>query len=218
VDLVVCGSRYFALYGGRTHSPNNPFHSPYQTAHRMNLDPQLLQAAHKGDRKAQYALYRVCFPVLMAVCVRYRRDEQDAVAALNMGFLKIINNLDRYRRDEVPFEAWIRRIMINTAIDEFRREKKWRELTVFSDDLERAHPEEPIEWGEAEKRIDAQHIEALMRRLPPMTQQVFNLFALDGFSHKEISTMLGMSEGTSKWHVNAARQKLQLWIVEYSSE
>ena len=183
----------------------------------MNLDPQLLQAAHKGDRKAQYALYRVCFPVLMAVCMRYRRDEQDAASALNMGFLKIINNLDRYRREEVPFEAWIRRIMINTAIDEFRREKKWRELTVFTDELERTHPEEPIEWGEAEKRIDVQHLEALMRRLPPMTQQVFNLFALDGFSHKEISDMLGMSEGTSKWHVNAARQKLQRWIAEYSS-
>lgn len=183
----------------------------------MNLDPQLLQAAHTGDRKAQYALYRVCFPVLMAVCVRYRRDEQDAVSALNMGFLKILNNLHSYRRDEVPFEAWIRRIMINTAIDEFRREKKWRELTVFADDLERSYPEEPIEWGEAEKRIDVQHLESLMRRLPPMTQQVFNLFALDGFSHKEISEMLGMSEGTSKWHVNAARQKLQLWIAEYAS-
>jgi RNA polymerase sigma factor (sigma-70 family) len=183
----------------------------------MNLDPQLLQAAHKGDRKAQYALYRVCFPVLMAVCVRYRRDEQDAVSAMNMGFLKIINNLDRYRRDEVPFEAWIRRIMINTAIDEFRREKKWRELTVFTDDFEKTYPQEPIEWGEAEKRIDVQHLEALMRRLPPMTQQVFNLFALDGFSHKEISEMLGMSEGTSKWHVNAARHKLQAWIAEFSS-
>jgi RNA polymerase sigma factor (sigma-70 family) len=182
--------------------------------HRMNIDPQLLQAAHKGDRKAQYALYRVCFPVLMAVCMRYRRGEQDAVSALNIGFLKIINHLDQYRRDEVPFEAWIRRIMINTAIDEFRREKKWRELTVFADDLERAYPEEPIEWGDAEKRIDVQHLEALMRRLPPMTQQVFNLFALDGFSHKEISEMLGMSEGTSKWHVNAARQKLQVWIAE----
>ena len=117
----------------------------------MNIDPQLLQAAHQGDRKAQYALYRVCFPVLMAVCMRYRRDEQEAVSALNSGFLKIINHLDRYRRDEVRFEAWIRRIMINTAIDEFRREKKWRELTVFSDTIEREYPDEPLDWNEAEQ-------------------------------------------------------------------
>ncbi|MCB0526792.1 MAG: RNA polymerase sigma factor [Saprospiraceae bacterium] len=175
----------------------------------MNLDPQLLDAAHKGDRKAQYALYRSCFPVLMAVCMRYRRDEQDAVAALNLGFLKIINNIPSYRRDKVPFEAWIRRIMINTAIDEFRKEKKWRELTVFADDLEKAYPEEPIVWTEPEKRLDIQQLEAMVQRLPPITQQVFNLFALDGFSHKEISKMLGMSEGTSKWHVNSARNKLK---------
>jgi len=177
----------------------------------MNVDPQLLQAARQGDRKAQYALYRVCFPVLMAVCMRYRRDEQEAVAALNSGFLKIIQNLDRYRRDEVPFEAWIRRIMINTAIDEFRREKKWRELTVFSEAVEREY-DEIIDWNEAEQRLNVQHLESLLQRLPPVTQQVFNLFALDGFSHRDISYMLCMCEVTSKCHVNHARQKLQMWI------
>ncbi len=178
----------------------------------MNLDPQLLQAAHKGDRKAQYALYRSCFPVLMAVCMRYKRDQQEAASAVNNGFLKIIQNLDRYKRDEVPFQAWIRRIMINTVIDEFRREKKWRDLTVFADEMERAYPHEPIDWNEAEQRLDVQHLEALLRRLPPVTQKVFNLFALDGFSHKEISEMLDMSEGTSKWHVSFARSQLQTWV------
>ena len=183
----------------------------------MNIDPLLLQAAHRGDNKAQYALYRLCFPVLMAVCMRYRRDEQEAVSALNNGFLKILQHLDRYRRDEVPFEAWIRRIMINTAIDEFRREKKWRELTVFTETVEREYPDEPVDWNEAEQRLNVQHLESLLRRLPPMTQQVFNLFALDGFSHREIGEMLDMSEGTSKWHVNHARKQLQNWIrTEYN--
>lgn len=144
--------------------------------------------------------------------MRYRRDQQDAVSALNNGFLKIIQNLDRYRRDEVPFEAWIRRIMINTVIDEFRREKKWRDLTVFAENIERAYPDEPIDWNEADQRLDVQYLESLLRRLPPMTQKVFNLFAIDGFSHNEISEMLGMSEGTSKWHVNQARSQLQSWI------
>lgn len=178
----------------------------------MNLDPHMLQAAHRGDRKAQYALYRVCFPVLMAVCVRYKRDEQEAAAAVNTGFLKIIRNLDRYRREEVPFEAWIRRIMINTVIDEFRQEKKWRELTVFTESIEKEHPKEPIAWNEAEQRLDLQHLENMLRRLPRVTQQVFNLFALDGFTHREIGEMLQISEGTSKWHVNHARTQLQNWI------
>jgi RNA polymerase sigma-70 factor (ECF subfamily) len=172
----------------------------------------MLQAAHLGDRKAQYALYRVCFPVLMAVCSRYRRDEQEAATALNNGFLKIINHLDRFQAGEAPFEAWIRRIMINTVIDEFRREKKWRELTVFTDTIEQEYPDEPLSMNEAEQRINVQHLESLLRRLPPVTQHVFNLFALDGFSHREISELLGMSEGTSKWHVNHARTKLQSWI------
>jgi RNA polymerase sigma factor (sigma-70 family) len=187
-----------------SNSPNHPFF--------MNLDPQMLQAAQKGDRKAQYALYRVCFPVLMAVCVRYKRDEQEAAAAVNNGFMKILQNLDRYRREEVPFEAWIRRIMINTVIDEFRREKKWRELTVFTDTIEKEHPKEPISWNEAEQRLDVQHLEDMLRRLPRVTQQVFNLFALDGFTHREIGEMLAISEGTSKWHVNHARTQLQNWI------
>jgi len=178
----------------------------------VNLDPQLLQAAHKGDRKAQYALYRACFPVLMAVGMRYKRDKQDAVAAVNTGFLKIIQHLDRYKGDEVPFEAWIRRVMINTVIDEFRKEKKWRELTVFTEDIERVYPAEPIDWNEADLRLDAQYLESLLQKLPPMTQKVFNLFALDGFSHPEISALLGMSEGTSKWHVSRARAQLQGWI------
>lgn len=178
----------------------------------MNLDPHMLQAAHRGDRKAQYALYRVCFPVLMAVCVRYKRDEQEAASAVNTGFLKIIRNLDRYRRDEVPFEAWIRRIMINTVIDEFRQEKKWRELTIFTESIEKEHPTEPISWNEAEQRLDLQHLENMLRRLPRVTQQVFNLFALDGFTHREIGEMLDISEGTSKWHVNHARTQLQNWI------
>ena len=102
--------------------------------------------------------------------------------------------------------------MINAVIDEYRKEKKWRELTVFAEDIERSYPSEPIDWNEADQRLDVQHLEALLQRLPPMTQKVFNLFALDGFSHHEISELLGMSEGTSKWHVSSARAQLQSWI------
>ncbi|MBL7803483.1 MAG: RNA polymerase sigma factor [Saprospiraceae bacterium] len=177
----------------------------------MNVTADLLLAAQQGERKAQYDLYRLCFPVLMAVCMRYKRDEQEAVASLNGGYLKILNNLGRYHA-EVPFEAWIRRIMINTLIDEFRRDKKWRDQTIYSDKLERERDEEPVDWNEADKRFDYQQLENLLHRLPPVTGQVFNLFALDGFSHAEISAALGMSEGTSKWHVNSARKQLQNWI------
>ena len=180
----------------------------------MTVDPLLLQAAHRGDRKAQHALYRDCFPVLMAVCARYRRDEQDAAAAVNSGFLKIIQNLDRYD-PAAPFVAWIRRIMINVLIDEFRKEKKWRSHTVFSEETQPETPDASF-WNEAEQRLQVAYLESLLRRLPPMTQKVFNLFAIDGFSHQEISASLHISEGTSKWHVHQARSRLQLWLADYA--
>ena len=181
----------------------------------MTVDPLLLQAAHRGDRKAQYALYRDCFPVLMAVCARYRRDEQDAAAAVNNGFLKIIQNLDRYD-PAAPFVAWIRRIMINVVIDEFRREKKWRTNVVFPDDTQPESAPTTFEGNEAEQRLQVEYLENLLRRLPPMTQKVFNLFAIDGFSHQEIAELLDMSEGTSKWHVHQARSRLQVWLADYA--
>lgn len=178
----------------------------------MTVTSELLSAARQGDRKAQYQLYRQCYPVLMSVCLRYRRDSDEAASALNEGFLKILQNLHRYD-PEAPFEAWIRRIQINLLIDLFRREAKWRENIVLSDQMERegALGAEP-DWNEADRRFDLEQLENLLQRLPTVSRQVFNLFALDGFSHAEISQMLGMSEGTSKWHVSFARSQLRSWI------
>ena len=178
---------------------------------RMTITPELLHAAREGDRKAQFQLSRHCYPVLLAVCYRYRREESEAVAALNDGFLKILQNLHRYSPD-APFEAWIRRIQINTLIDLFRREAKWRETMLLSEKLEQASDEGAVDWNEADRRFDREHLEGLIHRLPPVSRQVFNLFTLDGFSHAEIGAMLDISEGTSKWHVSFARNQLRSWI------
>lgn len=181
----------------------------------MTIAPDILEGACKGDRKAQYLLYKQCFPVLMSVCHRYKYGEQDAVSALNQAFLKIIQNLDRMPAD-APFEAWIRRIQINVIIDEFRKNKKWNAQVTHTEDMAAPAIQSQIDpqWNEADLRLDAGYIERLMLRLPPVTRQVFNMFALDGFSHQEIGNMLGISDGTSKWHVNAARNQLKTWLAE----
>ncbi len=179
----------------------------------MEVSSQLLKNAQRGDRKSQYELYQLCFPALMGISLRYKNNRQDAVSAVNSGFLKIIQKLDRFR-PEMPFEGWMKRVMVNTLIDEYRSERRWREVTHFSDNLEQHLPDEPHDWNEADLRFNAEQLEALLRRLPPTTQQVFNLFALDGFSHAEIGAMLHISEGTSKWHVSAARKQLQAWLHE----
>ena len=178
---------------------------------RMAISKELLIKAGKGDDRAQYELYRAVFPLLISVCSRYHKDEQSAVAALNVGFLKILHKYDTIRED-VPIEAWMRRIMINTLIDEFRKNKTYREQTVLVDEIHENGIGDRIDWNEAEQRFNIQQLEGMIRRLPPVTMQVFDLFAIDGYTHHEIGELLGMSDGTSKWHVNAARKKLKDWI------
>jgi RNA polymerase sigma factor (sigma-70 family) len=177
----------------------------------VQVTKALLQAASRGERKAQHTLYRLCFPVLMSVCVRYQKDRQEALAALNLGFLKVLNKLDSYT-EEAPFEAWIKRIMINTMIDSFRREKNWRTLVIYPEQIEPDVKHHVDSWNHAEQGHDLEYLELLIQQLPPITRQVFNLFAIDGYSHREIAELLDMSDGTSKWHVSQARKQLQEWL------
>lgn len=177
------------------------------------IDTQLLKACKRKDRMAQHQLYKRCFGFLMSVCVRYKDDRDEARAILNMGFLKILTNLDKYK-SSVPFEAWSRRIMINTIIDEFRKNRKERETIEYSNFEQVEEYNTHIDFNTADRQFDAEELEMMIKTLPEMSQKVFNMFAIDGYSHKEISNMLGMSTGTSKWHVSSARKALKLMIKE----
>lgn len=174
----------------------------------MNINPQIIKGCKKQDRKAQSELYRLCFNVLMGVCIRYMRNEPDAVSVLNLGFLKILNNLDKHKPN-VPFDAWIRRIMINTIIDEFRKSKKHREHMEYTDFEKGAYHEHFVDVNAADSKFDAEALEELIQQLPPVSRKVFNLYAIDGYTHKEIGKMLNISDGTSKWHLSFARKKLR---------
>lgn len=172
------------------------------------VNQQLLKDAAKGDRRAQFQLYKRCFNVLMSVCMRYRRSEDEAVAMVNEGFLKIVNNLGKFAPD-TPFEAWIRRIMINTLIDDFRKNRKVNELIENHDFTDHNNHQELVDFNTADLHFNASELEAMIRSLPPVSGKVFNLFAIDGYGHLEIAKLLGISEGTSKWHVSFARQRLR---------
>ena len=175
----------------------------------MTIPTEVLNACRRGDRKAQYELYRAVFPVLMGICIRYKRDRDEAASTLNQGFLKICTQLEKWRAEEVPFEAWARRIMINTVIDEFRRSKNERELMQSIDPTDLPRTEKASTANEAENWFSAEYILQMIRKLPPVSQRVFNLFVHDGYSHDEIGQLLGITEGTSKWHLNAARTRLK---------
>lgn len=165
----------------------------------------LIARCIRAEAKAQYELYRVLYAPLMGICSRYERNKQDAVARLNDGFLKILTNLPE-RRPEVPFEPWARRIMINTVIDEFRKDRKRKAMENLDAPLDSGTL---LEVNDFLRHMEADAFAELLRQVPDMSRKVFNLFAIDGYAHAEIAEELGISEGTSKWHVAHARQVLQ---------
>ena len=179
----------------------------------MNVDTELIKSCLKRDKKAQFLLYKKCYGFLMGICLRYYNNQDDAKAALNSGFLKVLIKLDKYK-PEIPFGLWIRRIMINTIIDEFRKNKNLTATMEYRDvgDHEMV---DNMDYNEVDKKITAEQLESFIHQLPKVTAQVFNLYAIDGYNHKEIGNMMGMSDGTSKWHVSSARQKLKEMINEH---
>ncbi len=175
----------------------------------MNIQPQLIALCIKQDRKAEYELYKLTYSYLMGICMRYSKDKDTASESLNMGFLKILKNLSTYK-PEIPFKSWIRRVMVNTLIDEYRKNKRDREKVTYVEEY--YDNSDFSDVNEALSRINYNQLLVQINMLPEATKKVFNLFAIDGYSHKEIGEMLMISEGTSKWHLNAARQKLKEYI------
>jgi RNA polymerase sigma-70 factor (ECF subfamily) len=150
----------------------------------------------------------------MSICRRYANDDLDARGLLNQSFLKILMNLAK-RKENVPFIAWAKRITINTIISEFRKEKSRMER---EERMEQHHLENhSVSWNSIAETIEAEVLQLMLDRLPEASRKVFNLFAIDGYSHQEIAEMLGISEGTSKWHVSAARKDLRAQLEKHVS-
>ncbi|MCK5872869.1 MAG: sigma-70 family RNA polymerase sigma factor, partial [Methylococcales bacterium] len=181
----------------------------------MDVHKDILKKCRKNDRRAQFELYELCYPILMSVCLRYERNKESAEELLNLGFYKILTKLDKYD-PKVPFEAWIRRVTINTVIDEFR--KKSRDKHTFLEKLEGTVPIANMSYNEADLKFDAAELEEMIRQLPETSQKVFNLYIVDGYNHKEIGKLLGISEGTSKWHLSTSRKTLKKRIIDLTNK
>ncbi len=176
-------------------------------ANIITIDKKLHKACAKGNRKAQYQLYKMYFDVLMGVAMRYKSNPEDARVLVNQGFLKIFDNLEKYTF-QGSFDAWIRRIMINTLIDDFRQIQIERERIEHTDFSDLNGVVYGFDFNEAEQLLNVEQLEAMIHLLPPMTKNVFNLYAIDGYKHREIAALFSISIGTSKWHLSEARKKL----------
>ncbi|MBK8698919.1 MAG: RNA polymerase sigma factor [Saprospiraceae bacterium] len=167
-------------------------------------EEELVKACAQNDRRAQEVFYRTYFPAMWAMTIRYMQDEDKAMEVLNLGFLKVFLNLERYEF-KGSLEGWIRRIIYNTMIDFVRKNNKYVRFMVFEDHDIAASETGPSNLYEEDllKEVD---------KLPPATKEVFVLYAIEGYTHKEIADKTSMSEGTSKWHLSHARQLLKASI------
>ncbi len=176
----------------------------------MNRIEQLIEACLKNDRKAQFALYDLFFQPLMRIAGRYKNNQEDAAALVNETFFKAFTQIQTYRK-EIPFEYWIKRIAINTVIDDYRKYKKVKELQTtvdFADFGKEGMIPEKV-FNLAEKQLFEKDILQLIERLEESEKIVFNLFEMDGLPHKEIAEMLGVSERSTKRYLSEARTKLK---------
>lgn len=181
----------------------------------MDIRPELIHKCLKSDRKAEYELYQITYSYLMSICVRYTSNGDKAKEVLNLGFFKILKNLDKYNL-ESPFKPWARKVMINTLINEYKKQKIHYGTMVYVENY--FDDNNYSEMNEAITKSNAKEIYDFIAKLPPATQQVFNLYFIDGYKHREIADLLQISEGTSKWHLNNAKELLKQMILEVKIE
>ncbi len=161
-----------------------------------------IEACVAKERWAQKQLYEQNYSVLMGVCLRYSTNQDDALDILHEGFIKILNNIHKYQPG-TSLIAWMRRIIVNTAIDYYRMQSRRR-----TDDLDTAFNVQSSD-PDALSRLTVQEIIKCIQQLSPAYRSVFNLYVVEGFSHKEIADILEITESTSRSNLVKARSKLK---------
>lgn len=170
----------------------------------MQKEKDIIDGCLSGSRRDQELLYRRYSPKLYAVCLQYSGNTEEARDVLQEGFIKIFANLSHYGH-EGSFEGWMRKIIVNTALEKYRN----RYYLSRVDDIDEV--DEPAAGPDTNDfaGLEAYDLINMIMELPPKYRMVFNLYAIEGYSHKEISSMLNISEGTSKSNLSRARDILQ---------
>lgn len=164
---------------------------------------QLIEGCRKGDRRAQKALYEAYSRKMMGVCLRYIGDRETAQDVLQDGFLKVFTHIETYTGTG-SFEGWLRKIFVNSALEQLRKQDVLRESTDLDSTAELAQTDSsPL------ADISAAELMRLIQSLPDGFRTVFNLFAIEGYSHKEIAEQLQITESTSRSQYTRAKQLLQ---------
>jgi RNA polymerase sigma factor (sigma-70 family) len=168
---------------------------------------QLIGGCIKQERGSQKMLYKAFYGFSMGICLRYANNREEAAEVMNQGFYKVFTRIETYDTSR-PFKAWLGKIMMNVSIDYYRANLKM----AYTEDLDKA---EYVSDGElADRKLNYDDLLAMIQKLPNAYRTVFNLFAIEGYSHEEIGEMLNISSGTSKSNLHKARQKLKQMVLE----
>jgi RNA polymerase sigma factor (sigma-70 family) len=179
---------------------------------------ELIEGCLKGERRAQQRVYEVFYGKMMTVCLRYTKNTDQAKDILQDGFIKVFQSMDKFNQAG-SFEGWIRRIMVNTAIDHFRRTKnsylllgEERSIEDFGDQNE----EDVLADDGPEEEMDVKPADVInaMQKLTPAYRTVFNLYVFEEMTHKEIAEMLGINVGTSKSNLAKAKHNLKKLLTK----
>lgn len=164
----------------------------------------LLESCIKGKRRAQNKLYQVAYPYAMSIALRYGAHREDSLEIVNEAFYKAFSYLKNFDPSQ-SFAAWLRRIVINSAIDHYKQRTKDQDQLSSVEEHRLPEPES----DELIAQIDAEALLHEIQKLPPSYRMVFSLFAVEGYSHQEIARQLGISEGSSKSNYHKAKNKLK---------
>lgn len=173
----------------------------------MEIPREIIKGCRKGKSQSQEKLYRMTSPLMYGLCLQYAGNEDDAKDIMQEGFIKVFKKIDQFS-GKGSIIGWIRRIMINTALEKYRSK-----ISLQSMDNGKVQIEKPVENNILEN-MEAEVIIELIQKLSPQYRLIFNLYAIEGYSHREISDMTGISEGTSKSNLYRARSILQRKVIE----
>lgn len=170
----------------------------------MNVElEQLIEGCKKADPLAQRRLYNYCLEQMMRVCLRYHTNEQDAAHCYNEAMFNVLSKINSYK-NEGQFMGWVRRIMVNTCINLINRDKR----TAFTE-INETHQAEIYIAPEVYQDIDARALLQMIQELPRQSALVFNLYVMEGYTHEQVSEILAIPSGTSRWLLNKARAELK---------
>lgn len=174
---------------------------------KQSSNEDLIKGCVQENRLAQKYLYERFYGQMLGISMRYTSHKEEAIEVLNLAFFKVFRSIDKYKPTG-SLAGWISTIVFNTSIDFIRKNKTYKASMDF--EIEK----EVTFRGDALDNLLVEDIYKLIQKLPPASRNVFCLYAIDGFKHREISEKLGISEGTSKWHYAEARKELQKLIAQ----